>query len=110
MRDPEIIATSNGFAIVSTKSTEAISLDEVSAIVVYKIDALTTDLVCCEIVIGAGDTRRTHTVHEGLHGFDAVMVLFEDLPAFNRRWRDEIILPPFATNRTVIYNRIASID
>jgi hypothetical protein len=36
------------------------------------------------------------------------MARFEILPGFDREWRDEIIDPPFATNRTVIYSRSAS--
>lgn len=33
------------------------------------------------------------------------MTRFETLPGFDRTWRDEVIDPPFATNRTVIYSR-----
>ena len=41
-----------------------------------------------------------------LPGFDAVIARFETRPAFNRQWRDQVILPPIATNRKVIYERI----
>jgi hypothetical protein len=108
MRKPEIIATDRGFAIVAAKGADAVSLDEVSAIVAYKLDELTTDLVCCDIVTGAGDGEQIRTIHEELPGFDAAMASFETLPGFNRKWRDEVINPPFATNRTVIYSRSAS--
>lgn len=108
MRKPEVITTDNGFAIVTAKGTDAVSLDEVSAIVAYKLDELTTDLVCCDIVTGAGDGEQIRTIHEHLPGFDAVMVGFETLPGFDRNWRDAVILPPFAANRTVIYSRARS--
>ncbi|MBB4861175.1 hypothetical protein HNO88_004529 [Novosphingobium chloroacetimidivorans] len=108
MRKPEIITTDNGFAIVTTKGTDAVSLDEVSAIVAYKIDELTTDLVCCDIVTGSGDGEQIRTIHEELPGFGAAMRHFESLPGFDRQWRDTAILPPFATNRTLIYSRHAS--
>lgn len=105
MQKPEIVTTDNGFAIVTVKSTDAVSFDEVSAIVAYKLDELTTDLVCCDIVTGAGDGEQIHTIHEELLGFDAAMKAFEALPGFDRQWRDAVVLPPFATNRTVVYDR-----
>lgn len=85
----------------------AVSLDEVSAIVAYKLDEITTDLVCCDIVTGAGDGEQIRTIHEELLGFDAAMVGFDVLPGFDRKWRDAVILPPSAANRTVIYSRAA---
>lgn len=108
MRKPEIIVTDKGFAIVTVKGTDAVSFDEVSAIVAYKLDELTTDLVCCDIVTGAGDGEQIRTIHEELPGFDNAMAGFETLPGFDRRWREAVILPPFAANRTVIYSRAAS--
>jgi hypothetical protein len=45
MRKPEIITIDNGFAIVTGKGTDTVSFDEVSAIVAYKLDELTTDLL-----------------------------------------------------------------
>lgn len=105
MRKPEIIATDRGFAIVTAKGTDAVSFDEVSAIVAYKLDELTTDLVCCDIVTGAGDGEQIRTIHKELPGFDGAMAGFETLPGFDRKWRDAVILPPFAANRTVIYSR-----
>jgi hypothetical protein len=107
MRKPEIITTDNGFAIVTTKGTDAVFLDEVTAIVAYKLDELTTDLVCCDIVTGAGDGEQIRTIHEELPGFHAAMASFEILPGFDRRWREAVILPPFATNRTIVYSRAA---
>jgi len=107
MQKPKIVTTDSGFAIVTAKSTDAVSLDEVRAIVAYKLDELTTDLVCCDIVTGAADGEQIRTIHEELLGFDAAMNAFEALPSFDRQWRDKVVLPPFATNRTVIYDRAA---
>ncbi|OAN67261.1 hypothetical protein A7X12_00020 [Sphingomonas sp. TDK1] len=93
--------------MVTAKNTDTVSLDEVHAIVAYKLDELTTDLVCCDIVTGAADGEHIRTIHEDLCGFDAAMKAFEALPGFDRKWRDAVTLPPFATNRTVIYDRAA---
>lgn len=107
MQKPEIVTTDNGFAIVTAKSADAVSLEEVRAIIAYKLDELTTDLVCCDIVTGADDGEQIRTIHEELPGFDAAMKAFEALPGFKRQWRDVVMLPPFATNRTVVYDRAA---
>jgi hypothetical protein len=105
MRKPEIITTDNGFAIVTTKGTDAVSLDEVSAIVAYKVDELTADLVCCDIVTNSGDGEQIRTIHEEIPGFDILMDRFELLAGFNKQWRDAVMLPPFGTQRTTVYNR-----
>jgi hypothetical protein len=107
MQKPEIVTTDNGFAVVTAKSTDTVSFDEVSAIVAYKLDELSTDLVCCDIVTGAGDGEQIRTIHEDLPGFDAAMKAFEDLPGFDCQWRNAVVLPPFATNRTIVYDRTA---
>lgn len=107
MQKPKIVTTDNGIAIVTAKSTDAVSLDEVRVIVAYKLDELTNDLVCCDIVTGAADGEQIRTIHEELLGFDAAMKAFEALPGFDRQWRDAVVSPPFATNRTVIYDRAA---
>lgn len=107
MQTPEIFTTDNGFAIITAKETDAVSLDEVRAIVAYKLDELTTDLVCCDVVTGAADGEQIRTIHEELLGFDTAMKVFEALPGFDRQWRDVVALPPSATNRTVIYDRAA---
>jgi hypothetical protein len=107
MRKPEIITTDNGFAIVTTKGADAVSLDEVNAIVAYKIDELTTDLVCCDIVTGSGDGEQIRTIHEEIPGFETVMARFQALPGFDKQWREAVIVPSFVTNRTTIYNRTA---
>jgi hypothetical protein len=80
----------------------------VRAIVAYKIDELTTDLVCCDIVTGSSDGEQIRTIHEEIPGFSTFMTRFEALPGFNKQWRDAVILPPFAANRTTIYDRAAN--
>jgi len=103
MRKPEIIVIEHGFAIVTLKGTDKISFDEVSAIIAYEIAELTTDLVCCDIVTGFGNGEQVQTIHEELTGFEAAMMRLEALPGFDRQWREAVILPPFAANRTIIY-------
>ncbi len=109
MRTPKIITTDNGFAIVTAKGTDTVSLEEIKTIFAYKLDEITTDLVCCDIVTGVGDGEQIRTIHEELPGFDVAMARLEALPAFNQMWRDDVLLPPFATNRTTIYSRTGNV-
>jgi hypothetical protein len=74
-------------------------------IVACKLYELTTDLVCCDIVTSTANGEQMRTIHKELLGFDAAMNAFQTLPSFTRQWRDAVVLPPFATNRTVIYDR-----
>lgn len=105
MRKQEIIVTDHGFAIIHAKATDAVSLDEISEIIVYKADELTTDLVCYDIVTSSGGDQQIRTVHEEIPGFEALAARLKALPGFNSKWRDTIILPPFDANRTTIYCR-----
>ena len=57
---------------------------------------------------GAGDGEQIRTIHEELSGFDDAMASFETLPGFDHKWREAVILPPFAAKRTVIYSRADS--
>ncbi|OBS53994.1 hypothetical protein A8B73_02965 [Methylosinus sp. 3S-1] len=91
--------------MVTSEGTEKISLDEVSVVVAYKIDELTTDLVCCDIVAGPEGDEQIRTIHEEISGFENLMTRLEALPGFDRKWREAVILPPFAENRTIIYKR-----
>jgi hypothetical protein len=108
MRKAEIIVTDNGFAIVTPKGIDTVSLDEVSAILAYKRDELATDLICCDIVTGPAGGEQVRTIHEEIPGFNAVMARLESLPGFDRQWRKAVILPPFAENRTIIFKRAAA--
>ena len=108
MRMPEIILTDGGFAIISGEATDIVRFDEVSAIIAYKVDELTTDLVCCDVVTDAGEGEQMRTIHEELPGFGAAMASFESLPGFDRTWGEAVISPSFEANRTVIYRRGAA--
>jgi len=85
--------------------TDTVSLDEVSAIIAYKMAELTTDLVCCDIVTGPEDGEQIRTIHKEILGLDAVVARFETLPGFDQQWRKMVILQPFAENRTINYKR-----
>ena len=67
-----------------------------------KRDELTTDLVCCEI----GSGGKVFWFHEEMPGWDQLMTHVAQLPGFRSDWRDAVILPPFAENRTVAFEAV----
>lgn len=84
---------------------QPISLGDVEEVTFFKRDEITTDLVCCEIRVDAND-GPIWFFHEETVGFDKLVTFLERLPAFDLRWRDKVMLPPFAENRTVAFRRV----
>jgi hypothetical protein len=106
---PELVTADIDFAIVTSKGVDKISFDEISVVVAYKVDEFTTDLVCCDIVTGSEGGEQIRTIHEEISGFETLMSRLEALPGFDRKWREAVIPPPFAGNRTIIYQRGAGV-
>ena len=60
---------------------DAVPHHDVGAIFAYKLDELTTELVCCDIVTDAADGEQIRTVREDLPGFDIAMRASRACPA-----------------------------
>ncbi|AUN33542.1 hypothetical protein [Niveispirillum cyanobacteriorum] len=103
----QIVSSDRSFKIAgSGKKIELfIDYDSITTIVGYKIDLFTVDLVCCDIVFISSDHQLTWTAHEEMPGFEKLMLYLENLPGFDRSWREKVILPAFAENRTTIFRR-----
>ena len=84
-----------------TTNFETVRFDEVVAVVLYKRDLLTIDLICCDIVT-EGFVR---TVNEDVPGFEVLIGRLEKLPGFDRGWRERVFFPAFAENRTIAFQR-----
>lgn len=82
--------------------------EDVVSIVAFKRDLWSVDQVCVGILVGAADGEGEPDgpfVTEDDPAFAAVLA---DLGAHFRlreRWREEVVHPPFATNRTVLWRR-----
>jgi hypothetical protein len=78
------------FTWVSIKSIEA-----------YKIDEVTTDLICLDFFLKSGGKV---TVHEDLFGFKAFLETLQTTITLNNLdWMHDVMQPPFKENRTQIY-------
>jgi hypothetical protein len=101
MAREQITIAEDSFTIALPTQTETVRLDTVTAVVLYKRDLLTIDLICCDIFT----EDLVHTVHEELTGFDNLISRLEKLPGFDREWRERVFFPAFAENRTTVFQR-----
>ena len=83
-------------------SAPEIALDKVAKVQFYKLDELTTDLICCELTLDDGGTLF---LHEEMHGWDDQMGRLATLPGFDADWFAKVAFPPFATCHTIAFER-----
>jgi len=74
-------------------------LSEIAAVVFYKRDEITTDLICCDVEVAG----RVRTFHEEEAGWKNLIAHLAGLPGFRTDWYAEVVNPPFATSETVAY-------
>jgi hypothetical protein len=80
----------------------SIGHDEITRVELYKIDMLTTDSIACDITFEDG---RVWTIHEEFHGWKEALPWVESLPGFRMGWQADVIHPPFAECRQVVFIR-----
>jgi hypothetical protein len=85
-----------------------VPVSEIKRITMYKRDLLTTDSVCAFVELCGTDELSIPTIWEEHEGFYDVIALFSTLTGFDADWQDKVILPPFATNWTVVFDRSSS--
>lgn len=95
----------NGFLVSTPDGADRVMLADVRGVSAYKRDAITTDLICCDIETASPKGPMVRTIHEEMSGFHEVMAKLEELPGFYRYWREAVILPPFAQNFTILYRQ-----
>jgi len=100
-----------GHIIVNKDSFEAelngqrrnIALDKICKITAFKMDLLTSDLICLEI---ESEDGTSFLVNEDMKGFsDLCKVLNKILPNIREDWYQAVVLPPFEPNVSVIWQR-----
>jgi hypothetical protein len=72
-----IVVGGEGLEIVTVRGADVLRFDEVGAIVAYKVAELATDLLCCDVITGAGLDEHVRTIDEDMPGFDAPMTRLE---------------------------------
>ena len=76
-------------------------LADIGKVTFHKRDEITTDLVCCDVVVG----EKIWTFHEELVGWDMLIEHLRGLPGFRDDWFTAVSQPPFATSETVAFSR-----
>ena len=80
---------------------DQLPLEQIEAVIFYKRDELTTDLICCDVRIAG----KTWFFHEEMKGWDLLIKHFAQLPGFRSDWYAAVAHPPFARNTTVAFLR-----
>jgi hypothetical protein len=78
-----------------------LSLTDIGKVTFYERDEITTDLICCEIMVGG----NLWTFHEELVGWDLLIGHLLKLPGFRGDWFATMSQPPFAASETVAFSR-----
>jgi len=76
-------------------------LADVCKVTFYKRDQITTDLICCDVVLA----DKVWTFHEELVGWGALIEHLQKLPDFSSDWFATVSQPAFATSETVAFAR-----
>ena len=88
--------------IINAETLAELPLARVEKVTFYKCDEITTDLICCEVVIA----DSVLTFHEELDGWASLIDHLAKLPSFRADWFAAVSQPPFATCETVAFNRV----
>ncbi len=92
----------DGFSITLKDGTHAIQWHNVEKLTAYKIDLMTYDEICLNIVTNDG----SFTISEDTPGWyqfvDKTKLVF---PGIDKDWDATIVYPSFATNLTILYEK-----
>lgn len=87
---------------IDASTLEQLPLTDISSVMFYKRDEITTDLICCDVALNGG----VRTFHEELGGWGLLLEHLATLPGFRTDWFAEVSQPPFAEASTVAFSRV----
>ncbi|MGE8133139.1 hypothetical protein ACQKO5_06000 [Novosphingobium subterraneum] len=74
---------------------------QIDRVTFFKRDEITTDLICCEVVVSG----QIHFFHEECAEWRALLNSFCDLTGFDDNWFAKVQCPPFQACETVAFVR-----
>jgi hypothetical protein len=92
-----------GFKLIIDGKLTEIKWNEVSLLIGYKIDALTTDEICLYVRTRKGKSFEISESSKGWFEFNRRMK--NEFPSVNKNWEIEIAHPPFERNQTILYDK-----
>lgn len=87
--------------IITPATIAQLPLADIAAVVFYKRDEITTDLICCDVEVAG----RVSTFHEEAKGWADLITHLSTLPGFRADWYEAVVSPVFATSKTVAFDR-----
>lgn len=86
---------------IDAKLLARLPLADIGKVTFHKRDEITTDLICCDVVVGG----KVWTFHEELVGWEMLMEHLRGLPSFRDEWFAAVSQPPFTTSEMVAFSR-----
>lgn len=80
---------------------EQLPLADIVAVIFYKRDEVTTDLICCDVEIEG----QVWTFHEEMDIWEKLIAHLSALPKFRGDWYEAVMQPPFESCKTVAFDR-----
>ena len=101
----QIKVSAHGFIILRNDGqSQLVNWCDVDRITAYKLDLLTYDTIC--VAFEMGDEDQSVQICEEVDGFENLISHMNNaFPEINPNWHDEVMLPPFVTNFTVLFER-----
>ncbi|UOQ95964.1 hypothetical protein MUN81_11890 [Hymenobacter sp. 5317J-9] len=93
----------SGFTVTLHDASTSIDWQDIRAMFGYKMDLMTTDLICLDIHHGNGEILRLTEETPGWYQFQVKSV--QQFPAIDHGWQFAIIAPAFNTNLTLVYEK-----
>jgi hypothetical protein len=76
-------------------------LTTIDAVVFYKRDEITTDLICCDVEAQG----RVWTFHEEADEWQTLVAHLSKLPGFRGDWYEAVVVLPFDASETLAFER-----
>lgn len=87
--------------IITPTIIAELPLADIAAVVFYKRDEITTDLICCDVEVAG----RVSTFHEEAKGWPDLIEHLSALPGFRADWYEAVVSAAFAANETIAFDR-----
>jgi hypothetical protein len=90
-----------GAVTITPAIISQLPLPGIDAVIFYKHDEITTDLICCDVQVAG----QVWTFHEEVIGWSNLVTHLSALPGFRADWYEAVASSPFATSETIAFER-----
>lgn len=98
----KFIYENDGFIFQFKSEQQKIKWTDIERLIAYKLDLMTTDEICLDIVYNNWQTTITEETPGWYQFIEKSKLAFPNIP---KNWDSEIVHPAFATNLTILYQR-----